>query len=260
MTSNAQPAVALPGGGAIPLLGFGTWLATGNSGYDAVKLALQTGYRHIDTATAYGNEEQVGAALRDSGVPRAEVFLTTKLPPDRRGRERQTLQESLTALGVDSVDLWLIHWPPSAGQSVNLWRELIAARDGGLTRAIGVSNYSIKQIDELVQATGELPALNQIKWGPPLYDAGVQAEHRERGVVLEGYSAFKITRLGNPVLVAIAKEHNVSTAQVVLRWHLQHQTVVIPKSVTPDRIRSNFDVFGFTLTDVQMAQIDALSS
>lgn len=259
MTANAQPSVALPGGGSIPLLGFGTWQATGNSGQQAVRTALETGYRHIDTATLYGNERQVGAALRDSGVARESVFLTTKIPPDRVGRGRATLEESLSALGVEHVDLWLIHWPPAGGQSVRLWQELIAARDAGLTRAIGVSNYSIGDIDELVQATGELPALNQIKWGPPLYDAKIQAAHRERGIVLEGYSAFRVTKLSSPVLIEIARRHNVSGAQVVLRWHLQHETVVIPKSVTPERIRANFDVFGFTLTREEMSQVDSLS-
>ncbi len=257
MTAHAQPAAALPGGGAIPLLGFGTWQATGKSGYEAVKTALETGYRHIDTAAIYGNERQVGAALRDSGVPRESVFLTTKVPPDRVGHARQTLEESLSALGVDQVDLWLIHWPPSRGQSERLWRELIAARDAGLTRAIGVSNYSITEIDQLVKTTGERPALNQIKWGPPLYDAKVQAAHRERGIVLEGYSAFRVTKLNSAVLTEIAQRHGVTGAQVVLRWHLQHETVVIPKSVTPQRIRANFDIFGFTLTEQEMSRIDS---
>ena len=257
MTAHAQPAAALPGVGTIPLLGFGTWQATGKSGYEAVKTALDTGYRHIDTATIYGNERQVGAALRDSGVTRESVFLTTKVPPDRVGHARQTLEESLSALGVDQVDLWLIHWPPARGQSERLWRELIAARDAGLTRAIGVSNYSITEIDQLVKATGELPVLNQIKWGPPLYDAKVQAAHRERGIVLEGYSAFRVTKLNSVVLTEIAQRHGVTGAQVVLRWHVQHETVVIPKSVTPQRIRANFDIFGFTLTEQEMSRIDS---
>jgi diketogulonate reductase-like aldo/keto reductase len=257
--SNAQPVVDLPGGVAMPLLGFGTWQASGDDCYQAVKLALDAGYRHIDTATMYGNEQQVGRALRDSVVPTDQVFVTTKLPAERAGRERQTIEASLSALGVDAVDLWLVHWPPARGKLVDVWRALIAIRDEGLTRTIGVSNYSIGQIDELIEATGEKPAVNQIRWGPSLYDPVVQAEHRERGVVLEGYSPFKTTKLSTPALVQIAKEHGVTPAQVVLRWHLQHETVVIPKSITPERIRQNADIFGFELTDDQMRQVDAMA-
>jgi diketogulonate reductase-like aldo/keto reductase len=252
-----SPNVALAGGGSMPLLGFGTWQATGRKAYDAVKVALEVGYRHIDTATMYGNEGEVGRALRDSGVDPADVFMTTKLPPERAGRERRTIDASLAALGVDHLDLWLIHWPPR-GRSVEVWREFIAARDAGLTRAIGVSNYSIAQLDELTKETGETPAVNQIKWGPALYDAALAEEHRARGVVLEGYSPFKTTNLRDAVLVGIASAHDVTPAQVVERWHIQHEFVVIPKSVTPDRIRANFDVFGFTLSDEEMRQIDGL--
>jgi 2,5-diketo-D-gluconate reductase A len=255
----AQPTVRLPGDIAMPLLGFGTWQATGESCYNAVKLALQAGYQHIDTATGYGNEAEVGRALADSDVAPAGVFVTTKLPPDHVGRERRTIEESLSALGLDAVDLWLVHWPPAHGKSVDVWRALIAARDADLTRTIGVSNYSTAQIDELIEATGETPAVNQIKWGPSLYDARVQAEHRERGVVLEGYSPFKTTRLTDPVLVQLAKEHGVTPAQVVLRWHIQHETVVIPKSVTPERIQQNADIFGFALTAEQMTEIDGMA-
>lgn len=242
----------------IPLLGFGTWDVTGRRGYEAIRYALEIGYRHIDTATMYGNEAEVGRALRDSGVPREEVFLTTKLPPSRQDRALSTLDASLRALGVDSVDLWLIHWPPR--DSVKLWRQFIESRDAGLTRGIGVSNYSTRQLDELINATGVTPEVNQIEWAPSLYDAKRAAEHRQRGIVLEGYSALKNTNLSDPVLVQIAAAHDVSTAQIVIRWHLEHGFVAIPKSVTPKRIAANFDVFGFTLTDAEVAQIDNLST
>ena len=254
-----QPTVTLPGEVAMPLVGFGTWQATGRAGYDAVRVALETGYRHIDTATAYGNEDEVGRALRDSGVPREEVFLTTKLPPDHAGHERRTLDASLAALGTDYVDLWLIHWPPPSGGGLDIWREFLAVRDQGLARAVGVSNYSTDQLDVLIQATEEVPAVNQIRWAPSLYDPVLMAEHRQRGVALEGYSAFKITDLDDPVLVEIAKAHGVTPTQVVLRWHIDHGVVVIPKSVTPDRIRANFDVFGFSLSDDELRQIDGLA-
>jgi len=253
------PTVALPGGGAMPLLGFGTWQMRGDEAYQSVVDALESGYRHLDTATMYGNEAEVGRALRDSGVPRDEVFLTTKLPPERAGREHATLDASLHALGVAAVDLWLIHWPPNRGRSVAVWREFVAARDAGRARAIGVSNYGIDGIDELTGATGQVPAVNQIRWGPSLYDPKLVAQHRERGVVVEGYSPFKSTNLHDPVLTRIAAAHGVDPARVVLRWHLQHQIVVIPKSRTPERIAGNAAVDGFMLTDEEMAAIDALS-
>jgi 2,5-diketo-D-gluconate reductase A len=253
------PSVPLGGPVDMPLLGFGTWQIRGGAAYDAVRAALEAGYRHLDTATMYGNEAEVGRALRDSGVPRDEVFVTTKLPPDKAGAERATLDASLAALGVDAVDLWLIHWPPRRGQSVPVWRELLAAREQGRARAVGVSNYGVDEIDELIAATGEKPAVNQIRFGPSLYDPKLIAEHRERGVVVEGYSPFKTTNLHDPVLTRIAAAHGVDAARVVLRWHIQHQIVVIPKSKTPERIASNAAVDGFALTDAEMTAIDGMA-
>jgi 2,5-diketo-D-gluconate reductase A len=253
------PSVPLGGPVAMPLLGFGTWQLRGTAAYEAVREALAAGYRHLDTATMYGNEAEVGRALRDSGVARDDVFITTKLPPDRAGRERATLDASLAALGVDAVDLWLIHWPPRRGRSTGVWREFLAARDAGRARAVGVSNYDVDDIDELIAETGQRPAVNQIRWGPRLYDAKLVAEHRERGVVVEGYSPFKTTNLSDPVLTAIAAAHDVDPARVVLRWHVQHGIVVIPKSVTPERIVRNAQIDGFALTDDEMARIDGLS-
>ncbi|MFC4107490.1 aldo/keto reductase [Micromonospora zhanjiangensis] len=255
--SSDQPTAPLPSGARMPLLGFGTWQLTGNAAYDAVLAALTAGYRHIDTATMYRNEDQVGRAVRDSGVPRADIFITTKWPPERAGRVRETLAASLAALDTDYVDLWLVHAPPRT-DDVAVWREFIAARDEGQTRSIGVSNYGLDQIDALTRATGELPAVNQIRWSPTLYDANLADGHSERGVVLEGYSALKNIDLDDPVLVRVADAHGVTPAQVVLRWHLDHGFVAIPKSATPERIRSNLDVFGFRLTDEQIAEIDAL--
>jgi 2,5-diketo-D-gluconate reductase A len=254
------PSAALPGGAAMPLLGFGTWQLSGRAAYAAVRDALAAGYRHLDTATMYGNEQEVGRALADSGIARDEVFVTTKLPPERVGRERVTLDASLRALKLASVDLWLIHWPPRRGRSVPVWREFIAARDAGLARAIGVSNYGIDEIDELSDATGVTPAVNQIRLGPRLYDPGLIAAHRERGVVVEGYSPFKTTNLHDPVLTRIAAAHGVDPARVLLRWHVQHGIVVIPKSKTPERIAGNAAIDGFALTEADMAEIDALGT
>ncbi|MDQ4132248.1 MAG: aldo/keto reductase [Actinomycetota bacterium] len=232
---------------------------TGSQCYGAVRYALDVGYRHIDTATMYGNESDVGRAVRDSGVPREDVFVTTKLPPRQAGRERRTLEGSLRALGMEYVDLWLVHWPPAGEASPQVWKQLLTLRDEGMTRAVGVSNYATDQLDELVRATGEAPQVNQIRWGPTLYDPDQLDEHRRRGVVLEGYSPFKSTDLRHPLLTEMAARHRVTPAQVVVRWHVQHGVVVIPKSATPARISANLDVFGFSLDDDEVRRIDALS-
>ena len=249
------PAGAVP----IPMLGLGTWRLRGEQGYRAVRHALEVGYRHVDTATAYGNEDVVGRAVADSGLDRADVFLTTKLPPDAAGRERETLRRSLRDLGTTYVDLWLVHWPPDGQARPETWREFQAARDEGLVRAIGVSNYSLAQIDELVAATGEAPAVNQVPFSPADYDPQLVAGHARRTVALEGYSPLRRTAADDPVLTAIAGAHGVTVAQVVLGWHLRHDVIVIPKSATPERIERNADLGGFTLSDDEVARIDALA-
>jgi diketogulonate reductase-like aldo/keto reductase len=256
---RSQPSVTLAGGGVMPLVGFGTWQLSGPRCYDAVRAALDVGYRLIDTATIYGNEREVGRAVRDSGMAREELFVTTKLPPHHAGRERATIAASLRALGMDFVDLWLIHWPPRVAARLATWKALLAIRDEGLARAVGVSNYRTAQLDELVTATGEMPEVNQIRWSPALYDAAPLAEHRRRGVVLEGYSPFKTSNLRDATLAEVAAGHGVTTAQVVLRWHVDRGVVVIPKSGHRDRIQSNFDLFGFSLSDEELRRIDGLS-
>lgn len=250
--------VTLTSGVAMPLVGFGTWQLRGRRAYQAVRHALSVGYRHLDTATMYGNEAEVGRAVRDSGVPREEVFLTTKLQPSDAGRERAVIEASLRALGSGYVDLWLIHAPPRREAGLSTWREFLAVRDEGLTRAVGVSNYRLAELDLLTGATGEAPAVNQIRWGPNLHDPDTLAGHRERGVVLEGYSPLLATRLRDQVLAEIAQRHGVTVPQVVLRWHLEHQIPVIPRSGDRGRIASNFDLFGFALDAGEVARIDAL--
>jgi 2,5-diketo-D-gluconate reductase A len=254
------PAVILPGDVAMPMVGFGTWPMKGHQACEAVLNALQAGYRHVDTATMYANELEVGHALRDSGLPRQDVFLTSKLRASDAGRERAVLSATLRALGTDYVDLWLVHWPPRGPASVTVWRELLALRDEGMARAVGVSNYSLPQIDELVRATGEAPAVNQIHWNPRRYDPELLRELRQRGVVVEGYSPLKDTDLHDPVLTEIAWAHSVTPAQVVLRWHLDHEIVVIPKSADPKRIAANLNLFGFSLDPVEVARIDGLAA
>ena len=253
-----MPVADLGPGVAMPMVGFGTWQLTSRRAYQAITYALEFGYRHIDTATMYRNESEVGRAIRDNGVDRGEMFVTTKLQPRDADRARAILGESLRALRTPYVDLWLVHWPPRRRALVPLWREFLAVRDEGLCRSVGVSNYSIDQIDELITATGEKPAVNQIPWSPARYDAALLAAHADRGVLVEGYSPLKGTRLGDPVLAEIAAKYFVTPAQVVLRWHLELGIAVIPKSARPERIASNLDLFGFSLTPEEMARLNRL--
>jgi diketogulonate reductase-like aldo/keto reductase len=248
--------VKLASGTNMPILGLGTWQARGRSAVNAVLRALEVGYRHIDTATAYGNEAQVGQAIAESGVPREQIFVTTKLPPSRAGREQGTLEESLDALGFGYVDLWLIHWPPSGGARPDVWERLLELQAEGLAREVGVSNYSVRQVDELERATGRLPAVNQIEWSPVLFDRRVLKAHRSRGVQLEGYSPLKTMDLRDPRLVRIADEHGVTPAHVVLRWHIEHRIVAIPKSANPEHIAENAAIFGFELTPSEVERLD----
>ena len=257
MTSPSVPTLTapLPAGGALPLLGFGTWQITGPTAQEATETALAAGYRHLDTATIYRNEREVGAGLAASGVARDEVFVTTKCPPDKAGSARQVLEQSLEALRLDQVDLWLIHWP---GGGLPMWETFVAAREDGLVRDVGVSNYSLDMLDECERATGVVPAVNQVKWSPLLHDPAVEQGHRDRGVVLEGYSALRGGTLDHPAITGIAERLGRTPAQVIVRWHLEHGTVVIPKSTNPERIRSNADVGGFELSPEDVADLDAL--
>jgi 2,5-diketo-D-gluconate reductase A len=252
--------VPLPGGRvAMPIIGLGTYALWGDDGVRSVRVALDAGYRHIDTATMYGNEAEIGRALAESDVAREHVFVTTKLPPDGTDDPRRVLEASLRALRTDHVDLWLIHnYPPVDAADPATWEQLLRARDSGLALAVGVSNSSVTVLDQLAAATGETPEVNQVQYGPTLHDPQLLADHRERGVVFEGYQALKMTPLGHPDVVEIATAHDVSPAQVAVRWHVQHRVVCIPKSATPERIRSNLDVLGFELSEDEMARLDAL--
>lgn len=252
------PEVDLGNGVMMPMVGFGTWNLHGKKAYEAIRYALRAGYRHIDTATMYKNEAEVGRAIADSGLDRRDIFITTKLLPSHAARARAAIADSLRALGIDYVDLWLVHWPPSRPALSPLWREFLEIRDAGLCRAVGVSNYGIGQVDELIAATGERPAVNQINWNPGLYDPAVLTAHAERGIALEGYSSLKGTRLSDPALAEIAARHAVTPAQVILRWQLELGITVIPKSVRPERIDANFDLFGFSLTEEEVASVNRL--
>ena len=257
---TSQEVVRIADGVSIPLIGFGTWELDRDDAYSGVRAALDIGYRHVDTATAYDNEGSVGAAVRDSGLDREDVFITTKCPPGNAGREAQTIDASLKALGVDFIDLWLVHWPPNRQASPDTWRAFIEALEQGKTRSIGVSNYSIAQIDELIAATGRGPALNQIPWNPFAFNEREVTELRSRQVVLEGYSPLKRSDLGDPVLAEIAAAHGKTPAQVILRWHVEHGFVVLPRSRRRERIEENFAIFDFQLTPEDLRRLDALGA
>ena len=261
MTVGDERSVRLPAGPwagtLVPLVGLGTWQLRGRAAYAAVRDALDAGYRHVDTATMYGNERDVGAALRESGVPREELFVTTKLWPRDAGREAATLRASLQALGLGHVDLWLIHWPPG-GAGVPVWRAFLDLQEQGLARAVGVSNYSPGQVDELIAATGVAPAVNQVEWSPFRFDRARLEHSRSRDVVLEGYSPFKASRMDSPVLTGIAGRHGRTPAQVIVRWHVEHGVVCIPKSARRERIVANAQVWDFSLSPEEVAALDAL--
>jgi 2,5-diketo-D-gluconate reductase A len=254
----AEPAVSLQDA-RMPLLGLGTWQIRNADAPAATAAALEAGYRHIDTATGYANETGIGKGLRTVNLPRDSVFLTTKMPPDNVGRERRTLEDSLTKLGVDFVDLWLVHWPPNRQAAPTAWEEFVRARDDGLARSIGVSNYSLSQIDELTEATGVTPEVNQIRWGTSIYDPSVVSGLEQRGVVLEGYSPFKASNLDDATLATIAARHDATTAQIVVAWHVAHGFVVIPKSARQERIVANAAGARLELTADEVAAIDDLS-
>lgn len=258
MTNYSQPAVKLNDGTSIPLLGFGTWQIKESEVGEAIKHALEVGYRHIDTATMYENEAGIGRALQESSISRNDLYITTKLPPQNAGKETETIDASLEALQVDHVDMWLLHWPVEDGNNVPTWEKMIEARDAGKATSIGVSNLSIDEIDELIQATGVVPAMNQVKWSTAKHDADFAAKLRERGIALEGYSPLRAANLEDPKLVEIAESRGVSAADIVLAWHAAHEYIVLPKSTTPERIKSNAEATRIELTADEVAMLDNL--
>ncbi|GAB3448273.1 aldo/keto reductase [Actinophytocola sediminis] len=257
------PNVSLNNGVLMPQLGFGVFQVPNEVTREAVSEALRAGYRAVDTATLYGNEQGVGAALRDSGVARADVFVTTKLWNDDQGYDStlRAFDTSARLLGVDFLDLYLIHWPaPSMDRYVESWRALGTLLADGRVRAIGVSNFQPAHLRRLVEETGTVPAVNQIELHPYLRQAELRELHEMLGVVTEAWSPLAKggDLLADPVIAALAARHGRTPAQVVLRWHVQLGNVVIPKSVTPARMRENLDVFGFALTDEELAEVHAL--
>ena len=242
----------------MPVLGLGVWqMAAGRETEQAVGWALEAGYRHIDTASLYRNEHSVGAALRGCGLPREQVFVTTKLMPARTGA-RAELEKSLERLGLDFVDLYLIHWPLPL-LNARLWRELESLQDAGLAREIGVSNFGRDRLARLLRGASQKPAVNQVQFSPFQYRRRLLDYCLEQGVVFEAYSPLDRGQgLQHPTITAIAERLGRTPAQVMLRWAIQHQTVVIPKSSRQDRIQSNAQIFDFELADTDMQLLDEL--
>ena len=262
MTSHAL--IPLSDGRSIPQLGLGVYKIPDADAAECVRVAIEAGYRHIDTAALYENERGVGEGIRTSGIPRDEVFVTTKVWNDDHGFDEtlRAFDASLDRLDLDAVDLYLIHWPiPSRDRYVETYRALERIREEGRARSIGVSNFAIAHLDRLRAETDVAPVVNQVELHPLLPQAELRAYHAAHGIVTEAWSPLARGRLlDDPALARIAEKHGVAPAQVVIRWHLQLGNVVIPKSVTPARIRANIDVLGFELDADDLAAIAALES
>jgi 2,5-diketo-D-gluconate reductase A len=258
------PRISLRPDLAIPQLGFGVFQVPAKETEEAVARALHAGYRHIDTAAAYRNEGPVGQAIRASGLDRNEIFLTTKCFNDDHGHDKakRAFKQSLERLELEHVDLYLVHWPvPAHDLYVETWQAFVELRSEGLVRAIGVSNFQPEHLERLVSETGVTPAINQVELHPYFQQTGLRHEHAELDIVTEAWSPLgRGLELQDPVIVEIASAHSRTPAQTIIRWHIQLGNVVIPKSVTPERILENIDVFDFHLSDAEMDAIRGLDA
>jgi 2,5-diketo-D-gluconate reductase A len=263
-TDTTVPNIPLAGSEEIPQLGFGVFQIPPEETVEATLRAFQTGYRHIDTAAAYQNEAEVGQAFRAADLPRDDVFITTKCFNDDHGynQAKDAFKASLGRLDLDYVDLYLIHWPvPSQDLYVETWKAFVDLQKDGYVRSIGVSNFQAEHLRRIVDETGVTPAVNQIELHPRFQQDGLRREHADRGIVTEAWSPLaQGAVLDDPTITEIADAHGKTTGQTVLRWHIQLGNVVFPKSVTPERIEENFDVFDFHLTGDEMDSIQALDA
>lgn len=264
MDSHKIPLVTLNNMRKMPQLGLGVWqIEEGKETEDAINVAFENGYRSIDTASQYGNEASVGRAVRGSGIPRDEVFVTTKLWNDSQGYDQtlDAIDESLERLGLDYVDLYLIHWPvPEAGKYVETWHAMEELYKQGKAKSIGISNFNPNHIDDITAEADFVPTVNQIQLHPHNAQLATRAYCDRNGIKVESYSPLMRGGivLQDPVVQEIAKAHGKTPAQVVLRWHIQNGLIVIPKSATPERIKENIDIFDFELSAEQMDAIDGL--
>jgi 2,5-diketo-D-gluconate reductase A len=262
--SDPVPDVPIAPSEQIPQLGFGVFQVPPKETEVAVAEALSVGYRHIDTAAAYRNEGGVGQALHASGIDRDELFVTTKCWNDDQGYEqaRRACRASLERLELNHLDLYLIHWPvPAHDQYVETWKAFVELQAEGLVRSIGVSNFQAEHLERVIAETGVTPAINQVELHPYFQQVGLRREHERLGVVTEAWSPLgQGLELHDPAIVEVAQAHGKTPAQTIIRWHLQLGNVVIPKSVTPARIRENFEVFDFELSGEQMDAIAALDA
>ncbi len=262
--ATSIPTVTLHDGVEIPQLGFGVFQVPPEETQKAVEEALATGYRHIDTAAAYRNEAGVGAAIAAAGLAREEIFVTTKLWNSAQGYDStlSACEKSLERLGMDRLDLYLIHWPvPSEDRYLDTWRAFERIRAEGKSRSIGVSNFRVEDLERLRREAEMLPTVNQIELHPDLQQAELRAWHADHDVATEAWSPLaQGALLGNETIATIAAHHEKTPAQVILRWHIQIGNVVIPKSVTPERVRENFELFDFELSEDDLAAIARLDS
>jgi 2,5-diketo-D-gluconate reductase A len=259
-----QPTVTLNNGTAMPQLGFGVFQVPNEETAAAVTAAFEAGYRAIDTAAMYGNEEGVAKAIADSGIPRDELFITTKLNNNGHGYDDalRAFEDSRSRLGLDYVDLYLIHWPlPAKDRYVDTWRAFEKLHSDGLARAIGVSNFQPAHLRRLFDETDVVPAVNQVELHPYLTQEALREFDAEHGIATEAWSPIAKggELLSDPAITSLAEKYGKTPAQVVIRWHLQLGNVVIPKSVTPERIKQNFEVFDFELADDDVVSINELN-
>lgn len=251
-----EKTIFLNNGLKIPLVGLGVWQATAGECYKAVRLALDEGYRHIDTAKIYGNEKEVGKAVKDSKIDRQDIFITTKLWNTDHEKAESVIDESLKNLVMDYVDMYLVHFPVTATRN-KAWLSLQKIHKSGKVKSIGVSNYTIRHLKELLDSTEIIPAVNQIEFHPWLYQHELKSYCEASQIRVQAYSPLAHgEKVNDPALTQIAKKYNRSNAQILIRWSLQKENIVLPKSVNPDRIRENYQVFDFTISQEDVNLLD----